>query len=236
MNEKVMTLGSSALAVQPAEKELNDETALVVRQASSMVVATDAQYTAAAEMVKGVKRLAKKVKEYWEPLRVSAKTTYDNVLAQKKEMIDPLDSAEKILKKKMSDFTMEVERRRRAQEEAMRKLAAAEADRKLEEAAKAEASGDTAGAEYAMAEAEVMEGVSIGGSIAAQAPKATGVSRSKAWKITGIDSSKVPVVFGGVEIRPIDERAVMRIIKESKGTIQIPGIQYEESVSISVRA
>ena len=30
--------------------------------------------------------------------------------------------------------------------------------------------------------------------------------------------------------------AVMRLIKESKGTIQIPGVQYKESVTISVRA
>ena len=102
-------------------------------------------------------------------------------------------------------------------------------------AAKAEAAGDSLGAEYAMAEAEVMEDVSISGGIRSQAPKANGVSQSKTWKITSIDSSLVPVTFSGVEIRPVDEKAVMRLIKESKGTISIPGVQYEETVSISIR-
>ena len=120
--------------------------------------------------------------------------------------------------------------------EAMRKLAEQEMNRKLEEAARAEAAGDTAGAEFAMVEAEVMEGVSISGSIQAQTPKAAGVSQSKTWEIVSIDSSKVPVSFEGVEIRPVDVKAVMRLIKESKGTIQIPGVQYRDSVSISVRA
>lgn len=87
-------------------------------------------------------------------------------------MLDPLEAAEKILKGKMGDYSMEKERKRRAQEEAMRKLAEQEMNRKLEEAARAEAAGDTAGAEFAMAEAEVMEGVSISGSIQMQTPKA----------------------------------------------------------------
>lgn len=236
MSGKILTPGNNALAVQPVEQELNDETALVVQQAKNVVVTTDAQYAAAAEMTKTVKQVAKRVKEYWEPLRVAAKATYDGVLGRKKEMLDPLEGAEKILKGKMSTYSVEKERKRKAQEEAMRRLAAQEVERKLEEAAAAEEAGDTAGVEYAMAEAEVMEGVSSNGSITAQAPKAAGVSQSKMWKITDIDSAKVPVIFGGIEIRPVDERMVMRLIKESKGTIQIPGVQYEESVAISVRA
>lgn len=236
MNEAMATVGNNALVLDTAEDALNQEASLIEQKAQSVVVASDADYSTAGELTKTVKQMQKKIEEYWEPLRVSAKATYDDVLARKKEMLDPLKAAEKILKGKMGDYSMEKERKRRAQEEAMRRLAQQEMDRKLAEAMEAEAAGDTAGAEYAMTEAEVMEGVSIGGSITAQAPKANGVSQSKSWKIVGIDSSQVPISFGGVEIRPVDERAVMRLIKESKGTIQIPGIQYEETVSISVRA
>lgn len=236
MSEAIATVGNNALVLDPAEDTLAEEASLVEQQAQSVVIKTDADYGIAGDLTRSVKQMQKKVEDYWEPMRVSAKKAYDDILAHKKEMLDPLKVAEKILKGKMGDYTMEKERRRKAQEEAMRRLAEQEMNRKLEEAAKAEAAGDTAGAEFAMTEAEVMEGVSIGGSIKSQAPKASGVSQSKAWKITGIDSSKVPVAFGGVEIRPVDERAVMRLIKESKGTIQIPGIQYEETVSISVRA
>lgn len=236
MNEAIATVGNNALVLDTAEDELSQEASLIERQAQSVVVASDADYSAAGELTKTVKQMQKKVKEYWEPMRISTKAAYDEVLAHKKEMLDPLEAAEKILKGKMGAYSMEKEKRRREQEEAMRLLARQEMERKIDEAAEAEAAGDLAGVESAMAEAEVMEGVSLGGSITAQAPKADGVSQSRAWKITGIDSSKVPVTFGGVEIRPVDERAVMRLIKESKGTVQIPGIQYEETVSISVRS
>ena len=206
------------------------------QQAMSVVVKDDASYSAAGEIARQVKRMQKQVKDYWEPLRVNAKAAYDSVLARKKEMLEPLEKAERILKKLMGDYALEKERRRQAEEAAMRRLAQLEMERKLEEAAKAETAGDSAGAEFAMAEAEVMEGVAAGGSIKSQAPKADGVSRTKAWKIVSIDSSKVPISFNGTEIRPVDEQAVMRLIKASKGSIQIPGIKYEETVSVSVRA
>ncbi len=235
MSEKIVVLGNTALKVEESEGDLKREVTLAEQQAQSVTVASDEEYASAGEFTKSVKKMQKKVKEYWEPLRVSAKATYDDILARKKQMLDPLESAEKILKSKMSAYSMEKEKKRKAQEEAMRKLAEQEMARKLEEAAKAEAAGDSLGAEYAMAEAEVMEDVSISGGIRSQAPKANGVSQSKTWKITSIDSSLVPVTFSGVEIRPVDEKAVMRLIKESKGTISIPGVQYEETVSISIR-
>lgn len=235
MSEKIVVLGNTALKVEESEGDLKREVTLAEQQAQSVTVASDEEYASAGEFTKSVKKMQKKVKEYWEPLRVSAKATYDDILARKKQMLDPLESAEKILKSKMSAYSMEKEKKRKAQEEAMRKLAEQEMARKLEEAAKAEAVGDSLGAEYAMAEAEVMEDVSISGGIRSQAPKANGVSQSKTWKITSIDSSLVPVTFSGVEIRPVDEKAVMRLIKESKGTISIPGVQYEETVSISIR-
>ena len=236
MNENLAIVGSNALVLDSPEDTLTQEARLIEKQASSVAVTNDAEYAAAGDLTKAVKKMQKKVKDYWEPMRVNAKAAYDEVLAHKKEMLDPLEAAEKILKGKMGDYSMEKERKRRAQEEAMRKLAEQEMNRKLEEAARAEAAGDTAGAEFAMVEAEVMEGVSISGSIQAQTPKAAGVSQSKTWEIVSIDSSKVPVSFEGVEIRPVDVKAVMRLIKESKGTIQIPGVQYRDSVSISVRA
>ena len=117
----------------------------------------------------------------------------------------------------------------------MRLLARQEMERKLEEAAAAEAEGDAVGAEFALAEAEVMEGVASSSVIRAKPPKADGVSRSRTWEIVEVDSSMVPVNFGGEEIRPVDLKAVMRIIKASKGTVQIPGIKYEEKTTIGVR-
>lgn len=236
MNEAIATAGSNALALDTAEEALGREVSTVEANALQVVVASDADYANAGEITKSVKQMQKKVTEYWEPLRVSAKKTYDDVLSRKKEMLGPLESAEKILKGKMSSYVAEQERKRREREEAMRKLAQQEVERKLEEAAHAEAAGDALGAESAMTEAEVMDDVANSGKVTGAAPKATGVSTSKAWKIKSIDSSQVPVEIAGAIIRPVDEKAVMALIKATKGSIKIPGIVYEETVSISVRA
>ena len=150
MNENLAIVGSNALVLDSPEDTLTQEASLIEKQASSVAVTNDAEYAAAGDLTKAVKKMQKKVKDYWEPMRVNAKAAYDEVLAHKKEMLDPLEAAEKILKGKMGDYSMEKERKRRAQEEAMRKLAEQEMNRKLEEAARAEAAGDTAGAEFAM--------------------------------------------------------------------------------------
>ena len=236
MNEAIATRGSSALVLDTAEEALDKEINVVEASAALVTVHSDEEYAQAGEITKAVKKMQKKVTEYWEPLRVSAKKTYDDVLARKKEMLSPLESAEKILKSKMGDYAAEKERKNREREEAMRRLAQQEVERKLAEAAEAEAAGDAAGAEFAMAEAEVMDDISKSGRVSGVAPKAAGVSTSRAWKITNIDSSKVPVEIAGAIIRPVDEKAVMALIQATKGSIKIPGIEYEETVNISIRA
>ena len=118
----------------------------------------------------------------------------------------------------------------------MRRLAQAEIDRHLNEAAEAEANGDAVGAEYAMAEAEMMEGVSIAGGVQHQTPKVKGISQSRTWEIceSECDWSKVPVSLIGIELRPVDKAAVLRLIKMSKGQVEIPGIKFRETYTTSV--
>ena len=42
--------------------------------------------------------------------------------------------------------------------------------------------------------------------------------------------------LAGVLLRPVDEKAALRLIRATKGTIKIPGIEYEETYSVSIRA
>lgn len=236
MNEAIATAGSSALVLDTAERTLGSEVSLVERNATGVLIHDDESYAKAAEITKTIKQMQKKVKDYWEPLRVSAKKTYDDVLGKKKRMMDPLEQAEKILKKKMGTYTAAKERERQEREEAARKAAQAETDRKLAEAAEAERNGDLIGAEMAMAEAEIMDDAAVSISVASKAPKVDGVSTTKNWEIKSIDLSKVPVEFAGVLLRPVDEKAALKLIRASKGAIKIPGIEYEETYSVSIRA
>ena len=233
------TIGSNALVLDTAEEnvtvmnaeesKLGKEVSLIEQRAEAVIVASGADFEDAGLFLK-------QVKDYWEPLRVSAKKSYDEVLAHRKEMIEPLEKAEKIVKAKVNEYSAEQERKRREQEEAMRRLAQAEIDRHLNEAAEAEANGDAVGAEYAMAEAEMMEGVSIAGGVQHQTPKVKGISQSKTWEIceSECDWSKVPVSLVGIELRPVDKAAVLRLIKMSKGQVEIPGIKFRETYTTSV--
>ncbi len=222
--------------VNKQEQELDKQVTALEAKANAITILNDEDFLVATEAVKKVKSAQKMVKDYWEPMRKSTYEAYTAVNAHKKQMLDPLEKAEKTIKGKMSAYQMEQERKRREEEERIKALAMAEMEKKIAEAAEAEADGDLFGAEYAMAEAEALDNITA----TARVPKTTvtvkGVSQSKGWAIKSIDLSKLPVAYGGVVIRPADEKAIMNLIKSSNGTISIPGVEYEETVSFSVRA
>lgn len=218
------------------EKTLGAEVSVIESQAESMVIVNNDDFTLAGNMARDIKAAQKKVEAYWEPMRTTTYNAYKAVTDHKKAMIDPLKNAEAILKKKMSAYQVEQERKRREQEEALKRLAMEELNRKLDEAAKAEENGDAAGAEYAMAEAEIMDTYAQTATVTQDAAKVAGVYQSKSWEIKNIDLSKLPDEFAGVLIRPADLKAIMQLIKASKGQIQIPGVEYEETVNFAVRA
>lgn len=236
MNENIEVVGSNAVVIDDNETALSEQVSSFELQAKSIEVVDDESFSYASAAVKQIKAVEKKVKDYWEPLRVNAKKAYDTVLGRKKEMLDPLEAAEKIIKGKMGDYSLKKERERKAQEELMRKLAQEEMNKKLEEAAKAEEAGDDLAAEFAMSEAEVMENIAVTGTVQSAAPKVSGVSQSKSWEIVKIDESAVPVSVNGTVIRPVDDKAIMRLIRQTKGQVVIPGVEFKETVSISVRS
>lgn len=239
MKEAIATKGSNALVLDTSKEEnaLGTQATALERQVDAMVVSNDVGYAAAAELLKRVKKAQTAVKNYWEPLRKSAKAAYDAVVEKKKNMLDPIEKAEKVLKSKMGEYAMELERRQR--EEALRQQAEAkaEAERLLNEAVEAETNGDDAGVESALTVVEVYEDVAaMSSTVKATKPKASGISLQKTWKITGVDPEKVPISFNGTEIRPVDTAAVLRLIKASKGQISIPGIEFAEDYSVSATA
>lgn len=235
MNQK-----ESIVAVMPElepvdEQQLTQEVTDIEFRAESFVIQTPEDYDAAGEFGKLLKRKAAEVTGFFKPMKDSAYQAHKAVCDREKAMLTPLKNAEKIVKKTMGDYLMEQERIRREAEEAARRAAEEERERKLKEAMALEAAGDKEGAEAAVEEAVVMD-EATGYSVPAPVkPKVSGVSTSKDWEITSIDTAKVPVNFSGMELRPVDQAAVMRLIRASKGSISIPGIAYREVAKMSFR-
>ena len=215
------------------EKQLGREVTDIEFQAEAMMIGSDEDYKAAGEFGVMLKRKAAEVTNFFKPMKDSAHQAHKAVCDREKAMLAPLKKAETIIKRSMSAYVEEQERKRREMEAAQRRAAEAERERKLREAAELEAAGDSQGAENAISEAIVMDEASNYTVPAAGKPKAAGVSTTKDWEITGIDPKVVPLVFSGVELRPVDTAAVMRLIRASKGKIEIPGITYRQIAKMS---
>lgn len=243
------------------EGALEKESVTIRELVAGVVVEDQDGFSKAGDLAKQVKAFQKKVEDYWEPIRDSAYKAYKTINDRKKQMLDPLKDAEKSLKQKMGAYTMEVERKRREEEERLRKIAEEEQRRRLEEAqrleeerkqkiaeaqtheedgndffaalAHMEAQKAEKAAQAAVAEAQMMASVPV--SVQVEKPQMKGVSQRVAWEIVSVDESKVPVSVAGAVIRPVDQAAVMRLIKASNGTVEIPGVEYRKTVNMVIR-
>jgi len=239
----VSTATETTVAVMPAEvvdvteQELSLSKAVseIEFQAGAITIDTDEEYERAAEFGRMLKQRTSDVKEFWKPMKDAAHRAHAEICSKEKAMLLPLTNAEKILKQTMGSYVAEQERKRREAEEAARRAAQLEAEKKMAEAIALEEQGNSEAAAVAIEEAEIMDGAASAVAVAPSKPKAAGVSSSKDWEITGVNAAEVPVMFAGVEIRPVDKAAVMRLIRASKGQIQIPGIAYKEVAKIAFR-
>lgn len=218
------------------EQQLSRDVTDIEFQAESLVIQTDEDYAFAGEFGKMLKKKASQVTTFFKPMKDSAYQAHKAVCDREKAMLTPLRNAEKIIKQAINIYDAEQKRKRREAEEAARRAAEAERERKMREASELEAAGDNEGAEAAFEEAAIMDDAASYAVVpATAAPRVSGVSTSKDWEIVEIDPKAVPLAVAGVEIRPVDKAAVMRLIRTSKGQIEIPGITYREVAKISFR-
>lgn len=238
MEEKIVAIveqKSNELAPAEEEKALSQSVSEVEKMAASIIINSEDDYKKAAEFGRMLKQRNAQVTEFFAPMKKAAHEAHKNICDREKAMLDPLKKAESTVKSIMSNWIMEQERIRRAEEERLRRQAEEEAARKLEEAIKLEEQGKAKEAEAAASTAAVIDTVAKNIAVVADKPKADGVSSTTDWEITGVDSMLVPCFFGGINIRPVDESAIKRLIKASNGTVEIPGIKYKAVARMTFR-
>ena len=231
MNEERLSVTSP----EHRAAELANEVSYIEKKAGEVVIRDNDDYELAGEFGKELKRKAAQVTEFFKPMKEQAHQAHKAICDREKAVLAPLSNAERVIKAKMSAYVTEQERKHKEQEEALRRAAEAERERLLAEAVQAESDGDSEAAEIAMADAVVMDEATRYTIPEAEKPKVSGVSASKDWQITMIDDSVVPIEFAGMELRPVDDKAVLRLIRASKGRIKIPGVEYKEVAKMSFR-
>jgi len=113
-------------ATQPDEGQ---EVAMVVTKANQLTVVSDADLASGREFILTVKDMRKKIQDHHAPIIQSAHNTHKMALAKQKELIDPLDKAERIVRNACETYMQEKERKRieenrRREEEARKELEA----------------------------------------------------------------------------------------------------------------
>jgi hypothetical protein len=226
---------------QTEQLEAHKQEALAFAQKYQQVKVTDASdYEYASEALRQI--VAKR--KWWQglvsPVKEAMHKAHAAVCAMEKTVDDPLARIELALKNAIKGYLAEEERKRRAEEDRLRKLAllAAESDlkkeadeAKLEMAIELEQSGNSAAAEAVLNTPSPTLPVYVPPIVLpSTVQKQNGISRKSNWKWRLIDESAVPREF-----LMVDEQKLNRFAKAMQDKARVAGIEFYDDGTIAVK-
>ena len=207
--------------------EIKNESSSIIETANSMNITNQEDLEGAAAFLSEIKATQKKIKEYWaEPIK-TAYEVHKGLKAKENQMLEPLQNSEKIIKEKISDYTITMERLKREEEERIKAEQERQALEQLQEAERLKAEGNEVEAQIAEENAVAMSKIDI--KVDSKVEKVAGLSFRKDYEIIVADATKVPAYINGTEIRKIDLAQIKRFVKMTNNGVQIPGIQVNET-------
>lgn len=229
------------------EEILNDDVNIITTKMELATIKTDEDFTGAAEWLKENKTLQKKVVSHFEDDRKRTHEAYKAITTKIKDMTDLLKKGEAIVKTKLSDYQKELDRKKRIEEERIRKeqdkirREAEEKERlrieKLEAEALAKREALAKEKKVPVEEIEIEEipepepenqidlFEAPAPTTTIKAPETKGVTFAKVWKWELEDISKVPAEF-----LILDEKKINGLVRAMKGDSKISGIRvYEDN-------
>lgn len=217
------------ISIENSFQEIKQEALVLPEKIKEIKVDSASSLQVANTHLASVKTVRKKIAEFFDPNIDRLHKAHKEALDQKRRFDDPLKKAEDYLKFQIARYHDELERQRRIAEETLKK--AEEERKRLEEeqikkAIEAEEKGDSQKAEQILNEIPEVKPVPI----IPPKPKLEGTSIRKILKWKIIDEKKVPREF-----LMLDSSKITRIVQETKGEIQIPGIEVYFETSIASR-
>lgn len=197
-------------------------------RAKALAVETADQYQQAAEFLKGLKSLRKKVADTFGPLKQKAHASWKAICAEEQNADAPLDEAERIVKRSMAGYDTEQERLRREEQRRLEALA-----RQLEETERlaAAAALEATGSAEDMVEAQALldaPAAAVVVPIAKATPKVDGISMRDNWKFEIVDATKIPREYCTPDLVKIGG-----VVRAMKGAITIPGVRAYNDRTVS---
>jgi len=210
-NEKVNLVEKDALVLPNQVKSLGEK----IEDEATLKRFNDAKIY--------VRKIRGRIKDVFEPLRKSTYASYQEVLKKWKEIEAPVIEAEQYCDRLLSNYFAE---QRRLREEAEKKRfeeerkKREEEERRLQEALEAEEKGDKEKAEQIINETAEEEKNSKPAVVVPEKPKLENVHSRVDYDFEIEDEKKIPRDY----LIP-NESLIRKVVKASKGKIDIPGIK-----------
>jgi hypothetical protein len=115
-------------------REIEARALEIAERAALVEIVDQASYDTAAELARGAAALRRRIEEHFAPLKESAHRTHRLLCTSEKEMLDPVERAERTLKRRLAEWHQAQTRRQQEAEARAR----AEAQRLLDEQIEAE--------------------------------------------------------------------------------------------------
>ena len=216
----------------------------VVAQAHEITVETSDDYEMACSFLTLIATRRKQVGETFDPIVQKAHATWQEAIAQRKKFLDPLNEAEANVKRKVSDWRIDEERKRKAEEDRLAAIAKKEADdRALAEAEQLAANGEHELATMVLEEAAAAQAPVL--VAPTTVPKQEGIAKKTTWKwrYKGNPSSALQALVKAaaederwLAYLCVNETVVGGEARTKKSLTRIPGIEVYPDESVSVRA
>lgn len=174
-----------------------------------------------------IKRRIKAVKDGIAPIKSKTYSAYKEVLALETRLTEPYERAEReIVKPAMGRFQMDLDRKRREEEDRLRQ----EARNREEEARLAEASRLEKEGEREMADAVLDAPVIVPAIVLPDTTKQEGISYRETWRFRVINPDLVPREF-----LTLDEKKIGGVVRALKSEAKIPGIEVFSEKTVAAR-
>jgi hypothetical protein len=170
-----------------------------------------------------IRKIRGRIKDVFEPMKKKAYASYKEILNKYKEVEAPAIKAEKYCDGLLSDYFAEQRRKReeaerkRLEEERKRRE---EEERMLQEAIELESKGDKEKAEQIINESAEEENNARSEVVIPEKPKLDNIHSRLDYDFEIVDKEAIPRQY----MIP-DEKLIRRVVKASKGKVNIPGIK-----------
>lgn len=201
-----------------AIQEVNKLALSVPEQAHLItVIQNNDDYNRAGQILLTIKDIRKKIENTFKPIKQKMDAAKKEVLDQEKLVDKPLAKAEAWIKPLITQYNIEQEKIRKAEEDRLREIARKEEEeRQFQAALAAEQSGNKEEAE-AIIEAPIQAAPVI---VQKTVPKVAGIAITKTWSYRIVNEKLIPREY----LIP-NEKMIGSVVKNSQGKINIPGVE-----------